>query len=170
MPFDCIPCGVEPDPEMRDGGADMLRRCTEFLSIVTDRRITTLFDNDSSGSNHFNSLNAKAGFNVGVDAAHKKHATRPMQAILLPAPTNRMDFASSPKALRRHLSIEHYFSDALLDANGLKGEPVAVGSLVFEIDASSANKVAFAELARTLDVAEFANFAHLFDRLEVLPL
>ena len=170
MPFDAIPCGVEPDPEKRDGGADMLRRCTEFLSIVTDRRITTLFDNDSSGGNHFNSLNAKAGFNVGVDASHKKHATRAMQAILLPAPANRMDFASSPKAVRRHLSIEHYFSDELLDASGLKGEPVAVGSLVFEIDGSSATKVAFAELTKTLDDAEFANFSHLFDRLAALAL
>lgn len=170
MPFDAIPCGVEPDPEKREGGADMLRRCTEFLSIVTDRKITTVFDNDGSGCNNFNSLSEKAGFAVGVDTAHKTHAARPMQAILLPAPPNRMDFSSSRKALHRYLAIEHYFSDALLAANGLKGDPVAVGSLVFEIDASSAKKVAFAEAAKTLEAIEFSNFSYLFDRLAALPL
>ena len=170
MPFEAIPCGVEPDPDKREGGADMLRRCTEFLSIVTDRKITTVFDNDGPGCNNFNSLSVKAGFAMGVDAAHKKHVTKPMQAILLPAPLSRVDFSSSQKVLHRHLAIEHYFSDALLDASGLKGDPVAVGSLVFEIDASSAKKVAFAEAAKTLDAIEFANFSHLFDRLLALPL
>ena len=168
MPFEAIPCGVEPDPEKREGGADMLRRCTEFLSIVTDRKITTIFDNDGSGCNNFNSLSAKASFAVGLDSAHKKHATKPIQAILLPAPPSRTDFSSSQKALHRYLAIEHYFSDALLDANGLKGEPVAVGSLVFEIDASSAKKVTFAEAAKTFDAVEFANFRYLFDRLAAL--
>lgn len=170
MPFETIPCGVEPDPDKREGGADMLRRCTEFLSIVTDRKITTVFDNDGSGCNNFNSLSVKAGFAVGVDTAHKRHATRPMQAILLPAPPNRMDFSSSQKASHRYLAIEHYFSDALLEANGLKGDPVAAGSFVFEIDASSGRKVAFAEAAKTLDIIEFAHFSHLFNRLTALPL
>lgn len=170
IPFQPIPCGVEPDSDRREGGADMLRRCTEFLSIVSDRKITTLFDNDGSGCNNFNSLSVKAGFAVAADAAHKKHATKPMQAILLPAPANRIDFSSSQKALHRYLAIEHYFSDALLAVNGLKGEPVAVGSFVFEIDASSAKKVTFAEVAKTLDVIEFVNFSHLFDRLAALPL
>ena len=169
MPFEVIPCGVEPDPDKREGGADMLRRCTEFLSIVSDRKITTIFDNDGSGCNNFNSLSVKAGFAVGLDSAHKKHATKPIQAILLPAPPSRTDFSSSQKALHRYLAIEHYFSDALLGANGLKGDPVAVGSLVFEIDASSAKKVTFAEAAKTFDAVEFANFRYLFDRLAALP-
>ena len=112
----------------------------------------------------------KAGFAVGIDAAHKRHATRSMQAILLPAPPNRTDFSSSQKALHRYLAIEHYFADALLVASGLKGDFVAVGSLVFEIDASSAKKVAFAETTKTFDSIEFANFSSLFDRLAALPL
>jgi hypothetical protein len=152
MPFEPIPCGVEPNPEKQEGGADMLRRCTEFLSIVSDRKITALFDNDGSGCNNFNSLSVKAGFATGTDDAHKRHAAKPMQAILLPAPPNRVDFSSSQKALHRYLAIEHYFSDALLTANGLKADPVAVGSHVFEIDASSAKKVAFAEAVKDLDV------------------
>jgi predicted ATP-binding protein involved in virulence len=168
--FEPIPCGVEPDLEKREGGADLLRRCTEFLSIVSDRKITTLFDNDSAGVNNFNSLSIKAGFSIASDASHKKHATKPMQAILLPAPPSRADFSSSRKAAHRHLSIEHYFSDAILAANGLKGDPIAVGTVVFEIDASGAKKVAFAEMAKTLDGAEFANFTHLFDRISALQI
>ncbi len=168
MPFEAIPCGVEPDPEKREGGADMLRRCTEFLSIVSDRKITTLFDNDSAGCNNFNSLSVKAGFSIASDASHKKHVTKPIQAILLPAPINRIDFASSPKAVHRYLSIEHYFLDAILTANGLKGAPIFPGTAVFEIDASGAVKVAFAGAAKDLDPIDFEHFKILFDRLQAL--
>lgn len=170
MPFEVIPCGIEPDYAKREGGADMLRRCTEFLSIVSDRKVTTIFDNDSAGCNSFNSLQAKAGFNVGADNSHKKHAVKPMQAIVLPVPTFRADFASSPRADRRHFSIEHYFSDAVLAANGLKGDPVAVGSTVFDIEASAKQKVAFAEAATKFDASEFTDFQLLFDRIAALPL
>jgi hypothetical protein len=168
MPFEAIPCGVEPDPENRVGGADMLRRCTEFLSIVSDRSITTLFDNDSAGCNNFNSLSAKGGFTTGLDISHKKHVTKPIHAILLPVPVGRSDFASSPKAVHRYLSIEHYFSDAILAANGLMSDPIVPGATVFEIDASSAKKVAFAEAAKSLEPNEFVNFELLFDRLQEL--
>lgn len=170
MPFEVIPCGIEPEPDKRQGGADMLRRCTEFLSIVTDRKITAVFDNDSAGCNAFNSLQAKAGFNVGTDSAHKKHVAKPMQAIVLPVPNQRTDFASSPRAERRHFSIEHYFSDSVLAAHGLKGEPVAAGSMVFDIEASAKQKVAFAEAVNAFDALEFANFQLLFDRIAALQL
>lgn len=169
MPFEVIPCGIEPELEKRDGGADMLRRCTEFLSIVTDRKITAIFDNDAAGCNAFNSLQAKAGFNIGADIAHKKHVSKPMQAIVLPVPTNRADFASSPRADRRHLSIEHYFSDTLLAEHCLKGDPVAAGSVVFDIEASAKQKAAFAEAAKALDISEFENFQLLFARISALP-
>lgn len=168
IPFEVIPCGVEPNPDNRAGGADMLRRCTEFLSIVSDRPIATLFDNDSAGGNNFNSLSAKGGFTIGLDISHKKHATKPIQAILLPAPASRDDFVSSPKAVHRYLSIEHYFSDAILAANGLMSDPIVPGTTVFEIDASSAKKVAFAEAVKSLGAIEFANFKLLFDRLQEL--
>lgn len=170
MPFEVIPCGIDPEPEKRDGGAEMLRRCTEFLSIVSDRRITAIFDNDAAGCNAFNSLQAKAGFNVSADIAHKKHVSKSIQAIVLPVPLHRADFASSVRADRRHFSIEHYFSDALLATHGLKGEPVAVGSMVFDIDATAKQKVAFAEASTGFDSLEFAEFKLLFDRIAALPL
>ena len=166
IPFEPIPCGVEPSVDDRNGGAEMLRRCTEFLSIVTDRPITTLFDSDSAGSNQFNSLSSKAGFEAGKDACHKRHRERPIHAILLPTPAVRQDFSSSPKPTNRYLVIEHYFSDAILAENGLKGDSVLPGTSVFEIDGSSKQKVAFAEKAKAFDPKEFANFTLLFGRLE----
>lgn len=169
-PFEIISCGIEPDPNKREGGADPLRRCTEYLSIVSDRKITSMFDNDCAGYNNFNSLSPKSGFNNGVDSAHKKHSVKPMQAILLPTPSNRMDFSSSPKAERRHLAIEHYFSDALLSAHGLKGDPVAVGAMVFDIEGNSKQKLDFAEAATLLDPSEFTSFEILFDRISTLAL
>jgi hypothetical protein len=170
MPFDIIPCGIDPEPEKRDGGAEMLRRCTEFLSIVTDRKITAIFDNDAAGCNAFNSLQAKAGFNFAADQAHKKHVSKSIQAIVLPVPSLRADFASSVRADRRHFSIEHYFSDALLATHGLKGEPVAAGSMVFDIDATAKQKVAFAEASNGFDGLEFVGFKLLFERIAELPL
>lgn len=166
IPFELIPCGIEPHVEDRNGGADLLRRCTEFLSIVTDRPITALFDNDSSGSTNFNSLFKKTGFEMGKDLLHKKHPTKPIHAVLLPTPQGRKDFTSSTKFSHRYLSIEHYFSDSILQANGLKTEAVLPGTSVFEIDADSKRKVAFCEIAKSLDKKEFANFQVLFDRLE----
>lgn len=170
MPFEMIPCGIDPEPEKRDGGAEMLRRCTEFLSIVSDRKITAIFDNDAAGCNAFNSLQAKAGFNVSADHAHKKHVSKSIQAIVLPVPSHRADFASSVRADRRHFSIEHYFSDALLATHGLKGEPVAVGSMVFDIDATAKQKAAFTEASTGFDGLEFVGFKMLFERIAALPL
>ena len=62
------------------------------------------------------------------------------------------------------------FSNEILSANGLQGDPIVAGTLVFEIDASSIKKVAFAENAKTLDAAEFANFQYLFDRITAIPI
>lgn len=63
------------------------------------------------------------------------------------------------------LSIEHFFSDKVLEDNGLKGDPVISDSKVFEIDATSAAKVAFSEKAKIFAAAEFENFTLLFDRI-----
>lgn len=170
LPFELIPCGVEPSLDKREGGADLLRRCAEFLTIVSERKITTIFDNDAAGFNAFNSLQTKAGFNIGVDSSHKKHVTKPMQAIVLPVPSHRIDFASSPRADRRYFSIEHYFADSLLVLHGLKGDAVAAGSSVFDIEPSAKKKVAFAEAAKTFDATEFEGFRLLFERIEALSL
>lgn len=169
MPFSPIPCGVDPNPDERSGGAEMLRRCFEFLSIVTDRQVIAVFDNDRIGNEQFNGLTSKA-FSVGKDLFHKRHKQKAMHALLLPIPPGRELFVSQTKLTNRYLSIEHYFSDKLLQENSLKSSPVIADSKVFEIDAGSTTKVAFADKTHSFDAVEFANFALLFDRISNIQI
>lgn len=165
IPFQPIPCGIEPNPNERQGGADMLRRCLEFLSIVTDRVVIAIFDNDRIGNEQFNGLNLKTVFENGDNSFHKRHKLKSMHALLLPIPIGRELFVSETKLINRYLSIEHFFSDELLDVYGLKSSSVIGDSIVFEIEASSQVKVAFAEKAKEFEAAEFKNFELLFDRI-----
>jgi len=166
-PVEIIPCGVEAEVGKREGGAETLRRCLEFLSIVTDRVIVGLFDNDRPGNEQFNGL--KDGvFCSGTDLCHKKHIVKQIHAILLPAPASRNNFVSITKMTHRYLSIEHYFSNEILMENGFVPNFVAPDSSVFEIDASSKIKLHFAMMAKDLSVSEFANFQLLFDRLAAI--
>lgn len=164
IPFAPVPCGVDPNPDERNGGAEMLRRCFEFLSIVTDRKVVAVFDNDRSGNEQFKGLATKA-FESGENSFHKRHMQKPIHALLLPIPIGRELFVSPTKLTNRYLSIEHFFSDELLHAHGLKGDPVIADSKVFEIDASNKVKIAFAEKAKDFKAAEFENFTLLFDRV-----
>lgn len=166
MPYELVPCGIEPNPDERNGGAKMLRSCLELLPIVSDRKVVAIFDNDRSGNEQFNGLNIKKAFDAGKDDAHRKHKQKEIHAVLLPVPAERIIFVSPSKISNRYLSIEHYFTDDLLLSNGLKGEPVIADSQVFEIDGSSAKKVAFADAAKDFPHTEFGNFVLLFDRLK----
>lgn len=167
MPFTPIPCGVEPNPDERNGGAEVLRRCFEFLSIVTEKKVIAVFDNDRIGNEQFNGISAKA-FECGVNPAHKLHKQKPMHALLLPIPTGRELFVSTTKLTNRYLSIEHFFSDEVLQKNGMKGDPIIADSKVFEIDVASKAKVAFAEKAKEFEAAEFINFKILFDHISAI--
>ena len=169
MPFELIACGTDADTSKRTGGAKVLQQCLSYLPLVTDRVVIGLFDNDCEGAGQFGGLTGQtSGFSEGIDTLHKKHRLKPVHAILLPAPAGREDFASSLKTAHRYLSIEHYFSDAVLATNSLKGIPIFPGTAVFEIEAGSGKKVAFAEAAKVFDAAEFANFQLLFDRISAL--
>lgn len=164
IPFEAIPCGIEPNPEDRNGGAEQLRRCFEFLSIVTDRPIISVFDNDRIGNEQFKGISAKA-FENGIDLLHRRHKSKPMHAILLPIPKGREIFASAQNIINRYLSIEHYFHDQLLVQHGLKGVPVIADSVVFEIEGSSQTKVHFSTAIKSLGPEQFKNFSTLFDRI-----
>jgi len=164
MPFEVMGCGVEPDESRRSGGSGMLRQSIQFLSVVSDRSICGLFDFDRSGYESFNGLSAQA-FIAGVDERHKRHTVKAAHAFLLPVPNDRTEFVNTAKPIHSFLSIEHYFSDSTLQANGFVLSPVIAGSKVFEIDASAATKIRFAESAADLDAAHFENFQLIFDKL-----
>lgn len=157
-------CGVEPNSDERNGGAKILRCCFEFLSIVTNRTVVAVFDNDRIGNEQYNGLATKA-FEFGENSLHKRHKQKSMHALLLPIPNGRDLFVSQTKLTNRYLSIEHFFSDEVLQTNGLKSDSVIADSKVFEINASNKAKVAFAGKAKNFETIEFENFALLFDRI-----
>lgn len=165
LPYEIIPCGIEPNANERTGGAETLRRCVEYLSIVSDRPIIAVFDNDKAGNEQFGGVNAKA-FSKGDSADHKTHKAKPIHAILLPTPKARENFTASPRSTNRYLAIEHYFSDVVLKNAGFTLDPVLPGTDVFEIDAKNPVKVGFADAVASLGAEEFVNFVILFDHLK----
>lgn len=166
IPFDVIACGTGADANKRSGGAKVLQQCLSHLPLVTDRKVLGIFDNDSEGAGQFGGLTGKtAGFSAGVDDLHRKHDSKEVHAILLPTPVGREAFASASKVAHRYLTIEHYFSDAILDANSMMGDPILPGTVVFEIEAASGKKNSFAEAAAQFDASEFEPFKVLFLRI-----
>ncbi len=165
IPFEAVPCGVEPDEEKRSGGASMLRRALEFLSPITDRPLCGLFDFDRAGYEGFAGLNNKV-FSAGIDAWHKRYGEKNIHALLLPVLPQRSDFVNLNKPIHSFMSIEHYFPDNLLQTFGFSLAPVVAGSEVFEIDGTPKQKLEFAKASIEFEATEFENFQVLFDRLE----
>ncbi len=145
------------------GGAKMLRTLLHACCLHVQRPVLGLFDHDREGVEQVESL-IKDGFQSVDGRAHLKHSTKPVQSLLLPVPPNRANFIAQ-NAKSCFLAIEHFYSDILLDHYDLKDDPVAVDSQVFTITSESKKKLKFAEVLPTLDMAEFANFEILFERL-----
>ncbi len=166
IPYDVIACGKDADANKRSGGAKVLQQCLSHIPLVSDRKVVGIFDNDREGASQFGGLTGKnAGFANGLDGHHRKHSDKPVHAILLPTPSGRDEFTSSPKLEHRYLEIEHYFSDAVLEKSSIKGAPILPGTSVFEIEASSGKKTSFANAASEFDASEFENFKNLFYRV-----
>lgn len=164
IPVDIVPVGVEPDPTNRQGGAQMLRQCIEFIPVMSNRRVCAIFDFDRQGFEQFNGLK-KSIFKDHIDETSKIHIKERCRATTLPVPPSRKDFVNLNKKIHSFLSIEHFFTDNLLATHGFKMEPILLGSNVFEIDASSDKKLEFARRAEYFDAAEFADFELIFNRL-----
>jgi energy-coupling factor transporter ATP-binding protein EcfA2 len=162
MPWDIVPCGGFSTKESR-GGADMLRTMLRACCLHLERTALGLFDHDREGVEQFDSLKSD-GFEEATERTHWKHSKQPVHSLLLPVPLGREKFVS-PKAKSCFLTIEHYYSDALLNRFGVADEPVVADSAVFGITGDSRKKTRFAEALPSLDKSEFVNFGLLFDRL-----
>ena len=79
--------------------------------------------------------------------------------MLLPVPSFRSHFVTQNDITQRYFVIEHYFSDSLLSAGGIKGDPI-LGSPVVKI--KSNKKTHFSKSLVTLDISEFEEFKILF--------
>jgi predicted ATP-binding protein involved in virulence len=165
--YELVPCGIEPDPEKRNGGAEMLRRCIEFFSAVSAQCAYALFDFDRKGFEEFNGLNKRV-FAQGADAYHKRHLAKPVHAILLPVPSSRQKYVNHQKPIYSFLTIESYFSDEILKNAGYTLTEAIAGSGVFENEASSAIKMKFSAQAASLAPEHFTEFEKLFNRIKTL--
>ena len=167
MPFDVEPCGGGMGVKVGRGSARMLKLMLETFCLRFDRPVVLgLFDHDREGMEQFLGLEA-AGFASGTDETHRKHQMSSVHAALLPVPVGREKFVS-PKATACFLTIEHYYSDALLKKFGVADDPVVADSAVFGIKSDSTKKTRFADEVKSLDKSEFANFKALFDRFAQL--
>lgn len=162
-PFDILSCGDYGTSKKNDnGGVKTLKLMLELLGSYESRNVVGLFDNDRAGAEQFNGLGSSHGFSDGEDLLHRRHAKGYVHAHLLPVPDERRDFSPDSIA-HRMLELEHYYSDEVLQANGVANAPIYPGAKVFQIKDSQ--KTAFAEVAKTLNVEEFVHFPALFTRL-----
>jgi hypothetical protein len=161
IPFKPVNCGGEQRP----GGAKMLNSALVFLSRILEGPLIALFDNDAEGAGQFKGLKHPE-FEAGSDSEHKRHPSKNIHAILLPVPSGRADFVTESIS-HRLLSIEHYFSDDMLESKKMKGGPIYRGTNVFEI---SGNKVDFANSSSEMEPDEFAEFKGLFGRINSILL
>lgn len=159
LPFTPVGCGADTGA----GGAKTVNSALRYLTGVFDKKVIAVFDNDREGAPQFVGLRPP-DFVPGIDRDHKRHATKDVHAILLPIPAGRESFvpAAYPP---RVLEIEHYFTDAVLQASGMQGAPIYPGTTVFEITGDKTN---FAANAVTLDPIEFTAFANFFARITAL--
>ncbi|MFO0805496.1 MAG: AAA family ATPase [Gemmataceae bacterium] len=167
-PWAVVRCGAY-SPDFGKGGAIMLRTLLQTYCWNPVVPALGLFDRDQEGVDQTTSLR-KDWSDSSADHSYTKHPTQPVHALLLPVPPGREKFVSTkPRAC--HLSIEHYYSDELLQRFHVADDPVVADSVVFGITSDSKKKVRFAEAAATFDVAEFSHFDLIFTRLaEVLGL
>jgi len=157
LPYLLVPCGGDD----ASGGADTLKKMLEALAWYECRPILGLFDNDSTGATQHNSLRKKC-FTADTSDHLLCHAKGAIRALVLPVPPGREAFAPE-KLDKRVLEIEHYYSDATLQAHGAAGDRI-YGSLVFEINKGA--KVRLAEKVAVLPADQFEPFRTLFAKIE----
>lgn len=161
MPFKIISSGIQIDENIRTGSADSVRRVLEYISTLSNRKIIGLFDNDREGNEQFKGLNSTIFEPHSTNKNRRKHLTKNIYGMLLPVPTHRNKFVSPKSVTQRYLVIEHYFSDAILDANGMRGEQI-LDTDVFEI---KGKKARFSDSCVNFNAVELEGFRILFEEI-----
>lgn len=167
-PFDIVPAGIDPDSKRRIGGAEQLRRMIEFLTAVSDRRIVAMFDHDREGWERFKGVQPTAFDPYKDGISQRKHRTKNAWVMLLPTPSHRVTYTTG-KAPHFYLSIEHYFSDEILNNAHIRGDayhPMLPD--IFEL--VDGKKAIFSDGVSALAPEEFKHFHVLFNQLKTLGL
>lgn len=161
MPFKLISSGIQIDENSRTGSANSVRRVLEYISTLSNRKIIGLFDNDREGNEQFKGLNSTIFEPHSTDKNRRKHLTKNTYGMLLPVPTHRNKFVSLKSITQRYLVIEHYFSDAILDAHGMRGEQI-LDTDVFEI---KGKKARFSDSCVNFNAVDLEGFRILFEEI-----
>lgn len=162
--FNIIPSGIYLHEDESEGNAEQVRRSIEFLSSIIEQKIIIgVFDNDREGNEQYKGLNKKIFNEHKISENVRKHKKDNSFGILLPVPPKRKNFVSEENILYRFLVIEHYFSDNILKINNLMGDKI-LNSDVFEIKNTSKSNFA-KNIVPSLDDTEFIEFKTLFDEL-----
>jgi len=164
-PFLFISSGLNLDEDQRSGSAEFVRRTIELVSTISDNlKLVGLFDNDREGNERFKGVNniVFEGYNIAQN--NRKHIEKEIFALLLPVPEFRSQFVTESDMLQRYFAIEHYFEDAVLENNSMKG-PGILGTEIFNIQG---NKNSFSNNTELLEASSFENFNLLFNTIQEL--
>ncbi len=162
MPFEIRESGIGENSGTATGTRMAIERISEFIPNFP---VVGLLDNDDAGVKEFNGLSEKHGFIASKKVTGlKSHKSSPAHLLVLPVIPLRDQFVNDEQT-DCYLTIEHYFSDEILDKNGLKGQKYRItGTKIFSIIDSK--KVHFAEnVIQHLDTKEFMNFRQLFETI-----
>jgi AAA15 family ATPase/GTPase len=160
-PFEIRESGIGINSGNSTGTRMAIERISEF---VPDFPVIGLLDHDESGVKEYNGLTEKHGFQVSQEInGLKSHQSAQGYLLLLPIIESRDQFVNSQQS-DCYLTIEHYFSDDVLNTHGLKDDYRIKNTGIFSIKDS--RKVHFAEnIVQTLDAKEFENFRQLFETI-----
>jgi AAA15 family ATPase/GTPase len=164
-PFHFISSGLGLDEEKRSGCADTVKRTIELVSTVSENiKLIGLFDNDREGNEQFKGVNKNIFEPYNIQNTKRKHLEKDIFALLLQVPAFRSDFVTDDDMLQRYFVIEHYFSNVILDEQGMKGKNI-LGTEIFEI---KGNKNNFSQNIDLLEAKEFEHFNILFNNIQEL--
>ena len=164
-PFHFISSGLGLDEEKRSGCADTVKRTIELVSTVSENiKLIGLFDNDREGNEQFKGVNKNIFEPYNIQSTKRKHLEKDIFALLLQVPAFRSGFVTNDDMLQRYFVIEHYFSNVILDEQGMKGKNI-LGTEIFEI---KGNKNNFSQNIDLLEAKEFEHFNILFNNIQEL--
>jgi hypothetical protein len=163
MPFVIRTSGINGQTGNAAEVAQTLERLAEFAP--ENRRVVGLFDNDAEGNNRLRGLTSARGFSEydSNNPRTRSHTVAKVTALLLPVPPGR-EILVNPHPNDCYLALEHYFSDAVLSKNKLKGDERINGTGIFSILDGRKTEFATNAVAK-LPASEFVHFKALFSEL-----
>jgi hypothetical protein len=160
FPYEIIDSGIKGTG--KNGNTDHVQRMLEYLHSVPlsdNIKIVGIFDNEQDGNGKYRGLQGFEAYNK--DSYIRKHLTKNIWGLLLIPPDCRNNFVGDFG--QRYFSIEHYFTNDILEKYKMKGNSIATDSQIFSIQGNKSN---FAKQIIHEDPKVFEGFRVLFDNIK----